>query len=232
MLVNTKFRKSLRDLLPAPGLFNHVVVEFEARGERRWIDATAKGQGGGLLNRVIPDFGVGCLLRGIRPGLIPAPAPSVSSSAYEIKESILLDTSGAPSLLGVVVIARGSHAEDFRREFESLGVEAVSRRRLQMCIDRFGAATRVGPLEYRDDRKANEFFLAEIFEIKDFLQAECETGLVQTGSDGRRSVRPPEAAGINDPPRAFCAAVPVRRHPHLRGLLRGAGPGGRAGKDD
>jgi hypothetical protein len=176
VLVNTRLRKSLRGLLPAPGLFNHVVVEFEAGGEKRWIDATAKGQGGGLLNRVIQDYGAGLPLRPDSSGLVSAPAPSVLSSAYDIKESILLDTSGAPSLLGVVVTARGSHAEDFHREFESLGIEGVSRRRLQMCIDRFGAGTRVGPMEYRDDRKANEFFLAEIFEIKDFLRADAKSG--------------------------------------------------------
>ena len=176
VLVNTKLRKSLGDLLPAPGLFNHVVVEFEAEGERRWIDPTVKGQGGGSLNRVIPDYGVGLPVARVSSGLVPAPTPSIPSSAYEIKESILLDTSGAPSLLGVVVTARGSHAEDFRREFESLGTEAVSRRRLQMCIDRFGAGTRVGALEYRDDRKTNEFFLAEIFEIKDFLRADAKSG--------------------------------------------------------
>ncbi len=108
VLVNTKWRKSVRDLLPAPGLFNHIVVEFEARGERRWVDATVKGQGGGLLNRVIPDFGVGLPIARVSSGLVPAPAYSAPSSAYEIKESILLDTSGAPSLLGVVVAARGS----------------------------------------------------------------------------------------------------------------------------
>jgi transglutaminase-like putative cysteine protease len=176
VLVNTKLRKSLRDLLPAPGLFNHVVVEFEARGERRWLDATAKGQGGALLNRVIPDYGVGLPVAQASSGLVSAPIPLVPSSAYEIKESILLDTSGAPSLLGVVVMARGSHAEDFHREFESLGVEGVSRQRLQLCIERFGGGTRVGPMEYRDDRKANEFFLAEIFEIKDFLKPDVKSG--------------------------------------------------------
>jgi hypothetical protein len=176
VLVNTKLRKSLRDLLPAAGLFNHVIVEFEAHGERRWVDATVKGQGGGLLNRVIPDFGVGLPIARVSSGLVPAPASSVAASTYEVKESILLDTSGAPSLLGVVVAARGSHAEDLHREIESLGIEAVSRRRLQLCIERFGAATRLGPLQYREDRKANEFFLAEIFEIKDFLTPDAKPG--------------------------------------------------------
>jgi hypothetical protein len=185
ILVNTTLRGSLRDLLPDPALFDHVLVELQVGPDRRWIDATVKGQGGGLLNRVVRDFGVGLPVSRGSPGLVTAPAPSVAASAYEIKESILLDTTGSPSLLGIVVSARGSHAEYFRGDFESLGAEAVSRRRLQMCIDRFGAGTRVGPLEYRDDRKANEFFLAEIFEIKDFLQADAKSGWfkIELGDD-------------------------------------------------
>jgi hypothetical protein len=176
VIVNTKLGKSLRDLLPASGLFNHVVVEIEMDGQRRWIDVTAKGQGGGLRHRIIRDFGVGLPVAQSGSGLMPAPAPLVSASAYEIKETLLLDTSGATSLLGVVVTARGSYAEDLRRDFETLGGEAISRQRLQKCIERFGTAARVGTLNYRDNRKDNEFFLAEIFEVKDFLEPDAKGG--------------------------------------------------------
>jgi hypothetical protein len=175
VLVNTKFRKSLAGLLPMPSLFDHIVVEYKARGETRWVDATAKGQGGGSLNRIISDFGVG--LPVVRNGsdLIEAPVPARESNVYQIKESVLLDTAGAPSIFGILVTARGSHAEDLRREFESLGVEAIARRRLQMCVDRFIDVKRVGPLEYRDNRTENEFFLAEVFEIKNFLKEDAQS---------------------------------------------------------
>jgi hypothetical protein len=179
VLVNTKLQKSVSDFLPDPGLFNHVVVEFELSGQRRWIDATTKGQGGGLLNRVIRDYGVGLPISKTSSGLIPAPPPIVSASAFEIKEVILLDTAESSSLLGVVVSARGSYAEDLHREFESKGVEAVSRERLVSANERFVSATRVGPLQYRDDRKSNEFFLAEIFEIRKFLKSGGKPGLFQ-----------------------------------------------------
>ena len=179
VLVNTKFGKSVSRFLPEPGLFNHVVVEFEAQGERRWIDATAKGQGGGLLNRVIRDYGVGLPVSKASSGLIQAPSPSVSASAFEIKEVILLDTAGSPSLLGIVVTARGSHAEDLHRDFESKGMEAISKERLLSAGERFGTVTRVGPLQFRDDRKTNEFFLAEIFELRNFLKSGGKPGLYQ-----------------------------------------------------
>jgi len=175
VLVNSNFRKSLAGLLPMPSLFNHLVVEYKARGEIRWVDATAKGQGGGSLNRVIRDFGVGLPVARVGSDLIEAPEPDVEANVYRIKESVLLDTSGATSIFGVVVTARGAHAEELRREFENQGEEAVSRRRLQMCVDRFIDVKRLGPMEYRDNRTANEFFLAEVFEIRNFLKEDVKT---------------------------------------------------------
>jgi hypothetical protein len=175
VLVNTKFRKSVAGLLPMASLFDHIVVEYKARGQTRWVDATAKGQGGGSLNRSISDFGVGLPLVRAGADLIESPALASEANVYQIKESILLDTSGAPSIFGIVVTARGSHAEELRREFESQGVEAVARRRLQLCMDRFIEVKRVGPLEYRDNRTSNEFFLAEVFEIRNFLKEDAQS---------------------------------------------------------
>jgi hypothetical protein len=176
VLINTSFRKSLAGMLPMPGLFNHVVVEYQARNERRWVDATAKGQGGGSLNRVIPDYGFGLLLSRASARMVSAPPASISANACEIKETLLLDTEGAVSLLAVVVTARGGQAEELRKEFDTQGGEAIARRRLQSCMDRFSDAQRTGPMEFRDDRTANEFFLAETFAVKGFLKADAKAG--------------------------------------------------------
>jgi hypothetical protein len=175
VLVNTVLRKSIAELLPAPGLFNHLLVEYQVRGETRWVDATLKGQGGGSLNRVVGDYGAGLPIAGLSSHLVEPPGGAAPSSVYELKESILLDTSGAWSRLGVVVAARGSHADALRQELESEGLEALAAKRLRLCADRFTHVRRAGPLEYRDDRAANEFFLAEIFEIKDFLTLDPES---------------------------------------------------------
>jgi len=169
VLVNTVLRKSIAELLPAPGVFNHLLVEYQVRGETRWVDATLKGQGGGSLNRGIGDYGAGLPIAGLSSHLMEPPGGSVPNSIHELRESILLDTSGSWSRLGVVVAARGRHAEALRQELEREGLEALAKKRLRLCADRFTHARRVGPLECRDDRAANEFFLAEIFEIKDFL---------------------------------------------------------------
>jgi hypothetical protein len=175
VLVNTHFRKSLAGLLPMPALFNHLVVEYKARGEIRWVDATAKGQGGGSLNRVLRDYGVGLPVTRAGCDLAEAPESSDEANVYRIKESVLLDTAGAASIFGIVVTARGTHAEQLRRQFEDQGVEAIARQRLQMCVNRFMDVKRVGPLEYRDNRTDNEFFLAEVFEIRNFLREDVKS---------------------------------------------------------
>ena len=53
----------------------------------------------------------------------------------------------------------------------------MARERLQLCTNRFTSAKRIGALEYRDDRAANEFILAEVFEINGFLSAHQKPGM-------------------------------------------------------
>jgi hypothetical protein len=167
-LVSTTWRKSIAELLPAPGVFNHLLVEYQVRGETRWVEAALKSQGS-LRLRAIRDYGAGLPMTGLAARLAEPPGDSAQSDVYELNESILLDTSGDWSWLAVVVAARGSAAEALREELEREGLDALAKKRLRDCADRFTKVRRVGALQYRDDRAANEFFLAEIFEIKDFL---------------------------------------------------------------
>jgi hypothetical protein len=109
--------------------------------------------------------------------LIESPRAPVQASRYELKETLLLDTTAAPSFLSVVLHTKGSHAEALRQQFEKSGVEGVAWERLQLCTNRFTSAKRIGALEYRDDRAANEFILAEVFEINGFLSAHQKPGM-------------------------------------------------------
>jgi hypothetical protein len=205
ILVNSKYRKSLAGLLPMPSLFDHIVVEYKAQNEIRWVDATVKGQGGGSLNRVIGDFGVGLPVAEAGSDLIPAPEPGLESNVYQITESVLLDTSGDPSIFGIVITARGSHAEDLRREFESAGAETMARRRLQMCVDRFIDVKRMGELEYYDNRTDNEFFLAEVFEIKNFLKDDPQSSWykLEVAAEVVANLLPLPIAGVRHSPLAL-----------------------------
>ncbi len=168
VLVHTVWRL-LPGMLPSPGVFDHAVVEYEIDQQKRWVDATLKSQGGGALRRCVPDYGLGLPIDVTTLEPVPVPKTSLPAGAFEVKESFILDTAGNSSYLSVVVTARGVHADDLRSEFEGGGADVMARKRLQICAQRFGNATRISPLQHRDDRELNEFVLAEAFEIDGFL---------------------------------------------------------------
>jgi MFS family permease len=170
ILVHTAWRSSIAEMLPSPSVFNHVVVEYEIENERRWVDATLKQQGGNALHRGVPDFAFGLPIDRDTNALSAIPKESLPSGSIHVKESFILDTSGGASLLALVILAKGIQAEAFRAEFANEGIEAVAKKRLQACANRFSNATRIGQLQYRDDRELNEFAIADTFEIKGFLR--------------------------------------------------------------
>ena len=184
VLVDSMLQKTVGSMLPSP-MFNHVVVEYEIGNEKRWVDCTAKNQGGGALNRYITDFGVGLLIDGATTSLTPVPKASLKVGTYELKESFILITAGGPSYLAIIITTTGAAADAFRNEFANAGIDVIAKDRLQACANRFNKASRIKPLEYRDDREANEFVLAEAFEILNTLleHKPSRTCLFQIRSD-------------------------------------------------
>ena len=169
VLVHSVLRKWIKDMLPSPVLFNHIVVQYELAGKTRWVDATIKAQGGNALNRTIPDYGFGLVIDPASTDLTKPPADSLQPGVFELNESFLLDTAGGSSRVAVTVTATGVYAESMRTQFNNESLESIAKQRLESCVRRFSQATRVGSLQYRDDREANRFVLAEVFEINGFL---------------------------------------------------------------
>lgn len=165
VLVNSVLGKSIGELLPSPSVFNHVVVEFEANGKRRWIDTTLRKQGGGAFNRSVPDYGVGLPVDITTTVLVEPPKLIEQTHLYDVRECIVLDTSGEPSLVSVTVEAEGKSADLLRQQLDRAGTDEMAKQRLQAAAARFREPKRVGELRYRDDRLENRFVLVETFEF-------------------------------------------------------------------
>jgi len=114
-----------------------------------------KQQGGGALNRCVPDFGFGLSIDATTSELAPVPKASLPAGGIEVTESFLLDTAGSFSHLAIVTTAKGVYADTLRFEFDKEGIDLIARNRLQMCANRFSKAARVGQLEHRDNRENN-----------------------------------------------------------------------------
>jgi transglutaminase-like putative cysteine protease len=69
VLVGTGLRHTLPDFIPAPHVFNHVIVRVVAEGFTYWLDPTRSHQHGPIRQRYLPDFGFGLLVQAGRKGL-------------------------------------------------------------------------------------------------------------------------------------------------------------------
>jgi hypothetical protein len=165
VLVNSRARKTIGDLLPSPNIFDHAIVEFEADGKRRWIDPTLKYQGGDAFNRAIHEYGFGLPVAPDVTGLVETPKRTGQTDLYELHETLLLDTTGADCRVAAVTRAIGTYAETLRRQFAVTKMEDISKDRLQVYANRYGFAKRVEPLKFRDDRDINQFTIVEILDI-------------------------------------------------------------------
>jgi hypothetical protein len=165
ILVNTALRKSIRDFLPLPSLFDHAIVEVEINGERCWIDTTFKQQGGGPLNRFVPDYGCGLPVDEAATGLVDPPKQKLCN-LFDLHHHVLLDARNGLSLMAVTLQADGNQADQHRFQLQKFGLEEWGKQRLQSVINRYRNAKRVGELKCRDDRKGNVFALTEVFEIE------------------------------------------------------------------
>lgn len=169
LLVNSFLRQTVGELLPSPTLFNHAIVEFAVDGQRRWVDTTLHNQGGGPFKRNIPNFALALPLVPGGAELVSAPQASEVVNAYELREHLLLDTTGQPSLLAVTLVISGVQADLFRGQFKQTSVEEVAKQREQSIANRYGKAIRTGSLQYRDEREENRFALVETFEVTPLL---------------------------------------------------------------
>ena len=166
VLVNSALRQAVDRMLPMPDAFDHVVVEYDLSGKRRWVDVTVPMQGGGALSKAVSDFRTGLPVSAGTTELERIASVTSLGDVYELRETFMIDTGGRPSGLKVMVKAAGAEADNLRREMTLEGEEAVTRKREQFYRQFFPDIRRVGAMEWRDDRARNEFVVADMFELR------------------------------------------------------------------
>ncbi len=167
VLVSSKLGPRLPEMLPAPDLFNHVVVEFTLEGKTRWVDATVRAQGGGPLGRALAPLGFGLPVTSSTSALqVPPAATSPLGDTQEIHETLLLDTRGASSILRIRQRLTGHHADAFRSEMELAGAKNHQLTRTDFFAARYGDAENESPLNCLDDRERNVIRTIEIYRVR------------------------------------------------------------------
>jgi len=167
ILVGSGLRSRVQTLRPMAILFNHAMLEVDFDGKTRWFDLTLRNQGGGFTDRAVPWFFHGLPVRSTATALAPQPGQR-SRTVYAIRDTFLLGTrKGESSLLEQRTWVEGWSADNLRRDRLAQGPEEFGKERLKQVQQHFSKATRVGFLQWRDDRERNIIEMAESFDIPD-----------------------------------------------------------------
>lgn len=167
-LVNTERRETIAKALPAPNVFNHVVVRATLNDRHYWLDPTVSPQGGDLENMVQSDHGLALVLDE-RQTELSKMAGRDGRNRKKI-HAVFDGRNGAdkPMLYSITTVAYGLEADEIRNMIARRGLAEMQAQYVNYYARRYPEIKVRAPLRHIDDRKLNQFTTIESYEIADF----------------------------------------------------------------
>lgn len=168
-LVSVLRNRGVRDFLPSPDLFDHVITRVDLNGRVWYLDATINGQGLTLESRGHVPYG-SALVVGAGVELQTLPEPTAASDRMEFEQLWDLTQPGRPAKLVTLLRAHGHAAERWRASLAGAGKEPLSQALAGGFARMLAGLKMVGEGEVSDDRAANRFEFRQRFEVPEFGQ--------------------------------------------------------------
>lgn len=168
-LVSARRNRGIRDYLPSPDLFDHVISRVDLNGRTWYLDPTINGQGLTLESRARVSFG-STLVIGGSSELQTIPEPPPATNRIEFEQAWDLTQPGRPAQLNTLMRAYGYAAEYWRTSLAVVGREKLSQTLTGGFARLLPGLKVAGESEVRDDRAANQFELRQRFEVAEFGQ--------------------------------------------------------------
>lgn len=175
-LADSELKGHLRESLPSPFAFDHVVTVIERNGKHQYVDATWAFQGGTLDTLAPLDLGAVLVVAETTSELSEIPmnallAPSITTqSEFEVADS-------GSATLSVTTRYQGEDADEQRARLARKSEADFSHEYLNFYAKAFPGVTLGKALQIHDDRDADEFTVIETYAIPEFWRSE-ERGLV------------------------------------------------------
>lgn len=170
-LVSTTYRRTVAERLPAPDVFNHVILQVHTDAATYWLDATRSSQRGPLSQVYVGDFGYALVLRPGNKILTAFAPPPGSLSRKKIVENYRIPAPEGSGQLEVISEYRGRAAENTRFRFQDSGREKIQKEYLQHYARRFPRIRTSQPLVYEELQGENgckvkeSYFIPEIWQL-------------------------------------------------------------------
>ena len=168
-LVATDLGRGLRDRLPSPSRFDHVLVRARLGERDYWLDPTRSRQDAALDTLVQADFGLALVVADDSRALVPM-APAGRVPPLREIHATFDARAGFEQPVGYVVVTKlgGERAEGLRATIAADGIDALQKSYLNYYARYFPGISLVAPLAIKDDLPGNRLSVTERYSITDF----------------------------------------------------------------
>jgi hypothetical protein len=194
-LVNPYCLRTVRDWLPTPFAFTHVILLARVDGRDYWLDPTMTDQRGTLEHIHQPDYEVALVLDGGETGLVDMNLPPLEAPKRTVREQF--DLSGGydePGRLTITTTCRGAAAEGLRGGLSQESREELEKSYVNHYASTYPDIRMTEPIQVEDDLNANVVTVTETYEVPGIWKESEDGATVQALFD------PLELYGFIDTP--------------------------------
>lgn len=168
LLVNTKLKQEVEELLPSSTAFDHCIVNFKYKEKEYFVDPTMANQGGDLDNLTFPSYRKGLLIKPDQNTLIDI--PQNDPARIDIHEIIDVKEIGGEAHWIIRSEFSGSSADLQRLYFQTNSLESIGKEYLNYYSSLYPGIESDAKIKFLDNNRNtdNKVVIEEQYNIKKF----------------------------------------------------------------
>ncbi len=179
-MVSTQDGAALKNRLPSPLCFNHVIVKVVLSGDRvYWLDATRTGQRG-TLNDVYPgNYKTALVIQSGNEDLETMQLQEQSLPQIHVSESFDITDTSKPATLKIHTTYQGQAAEAARLLFQNTPATTIQQEYQEYLRRTLPGVRPASDIKHNDSEDKNIFEVWEEYEVADLWKSGIVPGLKQ-----------------------------------------------------
>ena len=186
-LVSTSLNYGLKDRLPSPTLFNHVILNVELAENSFWLDATMNSQGSSLLSNSLPDYGYALLVKNDSKELSKINRINSQVNIKNTTETFIENKDKTQYDLQIETTYLGEFAESWRQSIQNNTMSQITKQFESFTIRYYKKAESIDSVRFDDQPELNQLASQEFYQVQDLWT-----------ESGRYEVMETYASGITD----------------------------------